>query len=111
MVLNSRSQRERSTCYLAHIESLLSLRPPVQIRQMSDEQKVKLALELKQRELDLERNYSQKLLDVITARQMVSLKKAEGEFRDILIRRIQQQKMRRHQRDQIRKKLEDRRRD
>jgi len=79
--------------------------------QLSDEQKVKLALELKQRELDLEKNYSQRLLDVITAKQMVSLRKAEGEFRDILIRRIQQQRIRQHRRDQVKQRLEDRRRD
>ena len=80
-------------------------------REMSDEQRVKLALEVKQRELDLEKNYSQKMLDVISAKQVVALRRAEGEFRDMLIRRIQQQKIRQQRRDQVRKRIEDRRRD
>ncbi|MGI9544763.1 MAG: hypothetical protein ACR2MX_15985 [Cyclobacteriaceae bacterium] len=80
-------------------------------RELSDEQRIKLALEVKQRELDLEKNYSQKMLDVISAKQVVALRKAEGEFREMLIRRIQQQKIRQQRRDQVRKRIEDRRRD
>lgn len=81
------------------------------VRELSDEQRVNLALEVKQRELDMEKNYSQKMLDVISAKQVVALRRAEGEFREMLIRRIQQQKIRQQRRDQVRKRIEDRRRD
>ena len=78
---------------------------------------VELELELKQRRLDLEKEYSKKMLDVISTHQVVSLRKAEQDFRGILLRRLQEarnQKMRQQRlqdRDQFRDRVRDKYRD
>lgn len=59
-----------------------------------DEQKrlVDLGLNLKQKELDLERNYSGRLLKVISPEQMLNLKTAERDFQRMIIHQIQQKR-------------------
>lgn len=49
---------------------------------------LELRLELKQRELTLEKEYSGRLLNVITSKQLVSLRQAEQEFRKRLLEMI-----------------------
>ena len=46
--------------------------------------------ELKQKELDLEKEYQNKFLKVITASQVIELYKAERTFNDMLIQRLKQ---------------------
>jgi hypothetical protein len=58
---------------------------------------VDLGLKVKQDELTLEKEYSGKLMGVITAQQMLNLRQAERDFRNIIInmlnnRRLQQQR-------------------
>ncbi len=58
---------------------------------------VDLGLKLKEDELNLEKEYSGKLMSVITAQQMLNLRQAERDFRNIIInmlnnRRLQQQR-------------------
>jgi hypothetical protein len=58
---------------------------------------VDLNLKVKQDELTLEKEYSGKLMNVITAQQMLNLHQAERDFRNIIInmlnnRRLQQQR-------------------
>jgi len=78
---------------------------------------VELELELKQRRLDLEKEYSKKMMNVITTQQVASLRKAERDFRGILLRRLQdarQHKMRQqrfYDREQFRDRVRDRYRD
>ena len=75
---------------------------------------VEMELDMKQRRLNLEREYSKKMLDVITTQQVASLRKAEQDFRGILLRRLQQarqHKMRQQQRLQNRDQIRDRVRD
>ena len=63
------------------------------MNRLSEEQSrtmVEMELEVKQRRLDLEKEYSKKMLDVITTQQVASLRKAEKDFRGILLRRLQQ---------------------
>ena len=69
-----------------------------------------LSLELKQNQLNLEKEYSQKLLDVITSRQIIQLRQAEDKFRRLLIERLQQnrdQRLRRMQSDEIQKRRDE----
>lgn len=47
-------------------------------------------MEEKQRQLNLENKYAERLMGVINARQMMALKKAEDDFRSMIIRRIEQ---------------------
>lgn len=54
---------------------------------------VELSLKVKQRMLDLEKDYSGRMMKVITAEQVLNLRKAELEFRDLLQqRRLNQQR-------------------
>ena len=55
----------------------------------------------KQRQLNLETKYSDRLMDVINTRQLMALKKAEDDFRAMIIRRIEQRKQQQLQRDQM----------
>ncbi len=58
---------------------------------------VDLGFKIKQDELNLEKDYSNKMMGVITAQQMLNLRQAERDFRNIIInmlnnRRLQQQR-------------------
>jgi Spy/CpxP family protein refolding chaperone len=58
---------------------------------------IDLGIKVKQDELNLEKEYSAKMMSVITAQQMLNLRKAEHDFRNIIInmlnnRRLQQQR-------------------
>jgi len=50
---------------------------------------LKLGFERKQQGLDLEKEYSEKMLSVISSQQLIKLRKAEREFREMLFQRIQ----------------------
>lgn len=54
---------------------------------------IDLGLKVKQRELDLEKDYSNRLLKVISAQQVLNLRQAEHDFRQLLINQIQQRRM------------------
>ncbi len=80
-------------------------RGAVDIATATEEQKqrlIELRLELKQQELDLEKDYSSRLLNIISSQQILQLRKAEADFTRILLDRIQQQQRQRLQRDQLR---------
>ena len=50
---------------------------------------IDLGLKLKQRELDLEKDYSGRILRVITAQQLISLRRAEQDFRQLILNQLQ----------------------
>lgn len=57
---------------------------------------LKLGFERKQQGLDLEKEYSGKMLSVISTQQLIQLRKAEGDFREMLFQRLEnRQKMQR----------------
>ncbi len=80
-----------------------------------DQELLKLGLFLKQQNVDLEKNYSERLLKIISAQQLLTLPKAEEEFRRLLLQRIQDRQdlreMRKENRENIRNKLEQRARE
>lgn len=53
---------------------------------------IDLGLKLKQRELDLEKDYSGRILRVITAQQLISLRRAEQDFRQLILNQLQQRR-------------------
>jgi hypothetical protein len=53
---------------------------------------VDLRLNLKQQELDLEKAYSARFLEIIPAEKMVRLQQAETDFRKLVLRQIQQRR-------------------
>ncbi len=63
---------------------------------------INLGLQIKQRELDLEKDYSGRILRVITAQQMISLRKAEQDFRQMILNQLQQRRALQQRREQFR---------
>ncbi len=58
-----------------------------------DEQLVNLGLKIKQMELDLEKDYSGRLLKVVSAQQILNLRKAEKDFQMLVLQQLQQRRM------------------
>lgn len=65
---------------------------------------VDLSLKIKQRVLDLEKDYSGRLLKVVSAEQMLRLPNAEAEFRGYLNDLIQQRRLNQQRRETFREK-------
>lgn len=78
----------------------------------TDDEKRKLlnlGLSLKERKVDLERDYSQKMLRIISAQQMMSLRKAEDDFRRMILEQLQKRRLQQGRRNQIRDRVKDKR--
>jgi hypothetical protein len=56
---------------------------------------IEMGMQLKERQLALEKEYASRLTDVINNRQLVALKKAEEDFRKMLLERLQQRREKR----------------
>jgi hypothetical protein len=69
---------------------------------------VELGLQLKQQELDLEKEYSRKMLSVIPAQKVMSLRRAEDDFRRLLLQQIQQRQQQQQRRQQFQDRNEQR---
>ncbi len=81
------------------------LRPSKQLDQMSDaevEDQIKRHFEMKQREVELERESYQKLRKVLPLRKIAKLPMAEREFRESLIKKLQEVRERKQERQQNR---------
>ena len=68
------------------------------------EELVRQGLELKQKELDLEKDYSSRLMKIITAQQMLNLRKAEGDFQRMILQQVQQRRMMQQRNETIRER-------
>lgn len=64
--------------------------------------------QFRQKELDLEKDYSGRLLNVISAKKVMALPRTEKDFRDLLLRRMQQQQTIREQRQMQRDRKDQR---
>lgn len=64
--------------------------------------------EIKQKKLNLEKEYSSKMLNVIDSKQLLSLNQAEGEFREMLLRRLEQRQNQQRGKEQIRERNQQR---
>jgi hypothetical protein len=73
-----------------------------------DKDLVELNLKIKQQELDLEKEYSRKMLNVIPAQKLTALKRAEDDFRRLLIQQIQQRQLQQQRRQQFQDRNEQR---
>ena len=68
----------------------------------SDEEAVKQQLNAKQKELDLEKDYSGRLLKVISAQKLRSLPQAERRFRQMILDQIQRRQMQQERQQNLR---------
>lgn len=74
------------------------------IDKMTEEQRkamVRARMEVKQKQLNLESKYSDRLMNVINTRQLMALKKAEDDFRAMIIRRLEQRRQQQLQRQRM----------
>ena len=67
-----------------------------------------LEFKVKQQELDLEKDYSGRLQKIVSAQKLITLRQAEGDFRRMLIRQIQQREIRQERRQGIRDRQQQR---
>lgn len=70
---------------------------------------LEMATKVKERQLKLEREYSDRILKVINTRQLNNLRKAENDFKEMLLKRIRAEQMKRQQQSRNDKRLNDRR--
>ena len=64
-------------------------------KNLTDEQSKQLvqkSMDMKQKELNLEKEYSRRLTEVISTQQLFKLKSAEKDFQQMLLKRIQHQR-------------------
>ncbi len=69
-----------------------------------DQEVVNLGLQLKQKGLDLEKDYSGRMLTVITAQQMLNLRAAEKEFNRLILNQLQQRRINQQRKENFRDK-------
>lgn len=69
---------------------------------------VELGFQLKQQELDLEKEYSHRILTVIPAHKLMELKRAEDDFRRLLLQQIQQRQLQQQRRQQFQNRNDQR---
>ncbi|MEQ9303391.1 MAG: hypothetical protein RJQ14_05695 [Marinoscillum sp.] len=72
---------------------------PQKASEQENQKMLEQGMSIKERQLELEKSYTQRMQEVITTRQIMSLRKAEADFKDMLIKRIRQQQQ---QRDEMR---------
>jgi hypothetical protein len=73
----------------------LDARKSVNGKELSEEESKKLldkGLELKERQVALDKLYSEKFNNVITTRQILALRRAEDDFRQMLLERLEKRK-------------------
>ena len=71
---------------------------PNKTTEQNEKDALELGLKLKQQELDLEKEYSGKLLKAVPAQKVMALRKAEDDFRRLLIDQIQKRQALQQQR-------------
>ncbi|WP_420578084.1 hypothetical protein [Ekhidna sp.] len=70
---------------------------------------LEMANKVKERQLKLEQEYADRILKVITTRQLNNLRKAENDFKEMLLRRIRAEQMKRQKQRRNDGRLNDRR--
>jgi hypothetical protein len=81
---------------------------PAKTTEQNEKEALEFGLTVKQRELDLEKEYSGKLLKTVPAQKVMALRKVEEDFRNILIKQIQQRQVIQQQRQLQRDRNDDR---
>ncbi len=84
-------------------------RQGVDLENITDEQSKELmrkSMEFKQKQLNLEKEYANRMTDVISTQQLFKLKNAEKDFRQMLLKRIQNQRQRQDQNQKMMQRRE-----
>lgn len=81
-------------------QELKTARQGVDMQNLTEEQSKKLvdkSMDVRQKELNLEKKYANRMGDVISTQQLFKLKNTEKEFQQMLLKTIQQQRQRQNQ--------------
>lgn len=80
---------------------------PKNASEKENEQVLQRGYQMKERKLELEKNYSQRMQQVVTSRQLMNLRRAEDDFREMLMQRIRQQNSQQQRQENIRERNND----
>lgn len=69
---------------------------------------LEMGMRIKEQSVQLEREYSDRMLNVITTRQLMSLRKAEEDFKQMLLQRVRERQQHQQQMQQNRRQNEER---
>jgi hypothetical protein len=97
--------------YREYAEKRKNLRQQLRVAKQkgaAEKELLDLDLKVKQQQLDLEKDYSGRLQKVITPQKLMNLKQAEGDFRKLLLRQIQQRQMHQERRQEQRERTQQR---
>lgn len=86
------------------VQELQEARRNVDMKNLSEEQGqalMKLGLDIRERQVQLDKTYSQRLMQVISTMQMLSLRKAEDDFRRMIIQRLEERKSQQLRQEQM----------
>jgi hypothetical protein len=81
---------------------------PAKTPEQNDQDLVNMRLKLKQQEVDLERDYSGRLLNVISAQKLKSLPETERKFRQMILDQIQRRQLQQQRRENMRDRSQER---
>lgn len=81
---------------------------PAKSPEQNDQSLVEMGLAIKQREVDLEKDYSSRLLKVISAQKLRNLPDTERRFRQMVLDQIQRRQLQQERRGQIRERSQQR---
>jgi len=79
---------------------------PQNITEQESRRLMELNLDIKQKEVNLEREYAGRMMNVISSRQILSLKQAEQDFNRMLLQRIEQRRRQQMNMERIRQRQE-----
>lgn len=82
---------------------------PNEASEEENKKMLEMATQVKERQLNLEKEYSERILNVINTRQLNNLRKAENDFKEMLLKRIRAEQMKRQQQRRNDDRLNDRR--
>ena len=63
---------------------------PEKATEAENQRLLEMQMKLKERELNLEKQYSERILQVISSRQMIQLRKAETDFRNMILNQLRE---------------------
>lgn len=82
---------------------------PENISEQQSQQLMEMSLEIRQSEVNLEKEYTGKLRGIISAQQVLALRKAEDDFRRLILQRIEQRQREQLMRQQMLQRQENQR--
>lgn len=90
-------------------QEIRETRQGVDMKTLTDEQGQQLiqkSMDIKQKELNLEKEYSHRMTEVISTQQLFKLKNAEKDFQQMVLKRIQDQRQRQDQNQKMMQRRE-----